>query len=380
MNSATAWYHLTNVKDVATPGLLVNPELVEQNVLRMLEWVDGEPSRLCPHVKTHKLPQIIRLQLNHGIRNFKVATLAEAEMVARCGADSVLVAHQPVGPNVIRLAQLAKRIPDTEFGTIADDPQAVHRLAESCQSLDIEVPVLIDLNVGMNRTGIEISDAAEKLYLLIDQTAGLRCGGLHAYDGHIEMGDPNTTKTQVEHIARNVMRFRERLISLGLPVPRIVAGGTTTSPFHAQFSPDIEVSAGTTVLWDAGQSTKQPASKFQSAAILISRVISKPTADRICLDLGHKSVASEMPHPRVHWLGIGDYRTVGHSEEHLVIETPRASEFLVGDVMYGIPTHICPTVALHQFVITVENQTATGKWRVIARDREPDFGETSFAT
>jgi D-threonine aldolase len=101
----------------------------------------------------------------------------------------------------------------------------------------------------------------------------------------------------------------------------------------------------------------------------LSRVVSKPTPDRLCLDLGHKAVASEMPHPRVVFLNLPDARPVVHSEEHLVLETPQASRFKVGHCVYGIPWHVCPTVALHSKALVVRNGMAGGGWEITARQR-----------
>jgi D-serine deaminase-like pyridoxal phosphate-dependent protein len=132
---------------------------------------------------------------------------------------------------------------------------------------------------------------------------------------------------------------------------------------------DIEVSSGTSVLWDAGQPTFTPPLDIQNAAVLLARVISRPTGNRICLDLGHKAVASEMQPPRVTLFGLEEARAVMHSEEHLVLETERAGDFPPGTVLYGVPTHICPTVALQSEVWCVRNQRATEKWPVVARTR-----------
>ncbi len=99
-------------------------------------------------------------------------------------------------------------------------------------------------------------------------------------------------------------------------------------------------------------------------------VISKPGDNLICVDLGHKAIASENPHPRVTLLGLEDAKAIQQSEEHLVLETPLAGNYKVGDCIYGIPRHICPTVALYMSAVVVENQRATTTWRITARDRK----------
>lgn len=166
-----------------------------------------------------------------------------------------------------------------------------------------------------------------------------------------------------------VLALRAKLQAEGLSVPRLVAGGTPTFPIHASRT-DRECSPGTYVFWDFGYGNRFKDLDFQLAAILLVRVISKPGDNRLCLDLGHKAVAAENPHPRVFFPQLPDAIAVSQSEEHLVIETPRANEFSVGDCLYGVPRHICPTVALHGTVVVVENGRATTRWQVQARERK----------
>jgi len=108
---------------------------------------------------------------------------------------------------------------------------------------------------------------------------------------------------------------------------------------------------------------------FVAAALVLTRVVSKPGPNLLCLDLGHKAIASEMPQPRVEFLNLKDATAVTHSEEHLVVETAQAADFELGDCLYGVPRHICPTVALHAEAVVIEDGKRTGCWRVVARDR-----------
>jgi D-serine deaminase-like pyridoxal phosphate-dependent protein len=162
--------------------------------------------------------------------------------------------------------------------------------------------------------------------------------------------------------------LRRRLEREGLTVPRVVAGGTPTFPMHAA-RPEVECSPGTCVLWDAGYGTNLPDLDFLPAAVLLTRVISKPSRNRLCLDLGHKGLASEMPPPRVVFLNLPGATPATHSEEHLVVETPHADRSAVGDCVYGIPWHICPTVALHSEAVVVRDGRAEGRWKITGRER-----------
>jgi D-serine deaminase-like pyridoxal phosphate-dependent protein len=148
----------------------------------------------------------------------------------------------------------------------------------------------------------------------------------------------------------------------------VVAGGTPTFPIHAR-NPDVECSPGTYVLWDFGYADLMPDLPFELAALLLTRVVSKPGGNRLCLDLGHKAVAAENPQPRVRFLNLPYARPVMHSEEHLVIETEFAERFKVGDCLYAVPKHICPTVALHDEAVVVDQGQAVDRWVISARGR-----------
>ena len=330
--------------------------------------IAGDPARLRPHVKTHKLGPLVARQLALGIDKFKAATIAETEMCAQAGAPDVLLAMPPVGPNIGRLCALAKKYPGTRFSTLFDDAGALRALGAAAMNAGLTLDVFLDLDCGQNRTGILAGSQAMDLYRLATTTRGLRVAGLHAYDGHIHEPDPVKRRAMFEAAFAPVLAFRQQLESAGLPVPVLVAGGSPTFPFHARHK-DRQYSPGTTVLWDFGYGDKYPEMGFQHAALLLTRVVSKPLPDRLCLDLGHKAVAAENPHPRVRFIELPEAKAVSQSEEHLVIESPRAGEFAVGDALHGIPLHICPTVALHSEATVVRGGAAVERWPIAARAR-----------
>ena len=361
------WFRLHDESAIPSPALLLFRDRIEHNLRLMIE-ITGGPARLRPHVKTHKLGQLVARQIEMGITKFKASTIAESEMCATAGAPDVLLAFPQAGPNVARLCELARKFPKTAFSVVADDPSAVRALSAAALTAGVTLGVFVDLDCGMHRTGIAPGDAAVELYRLIATSPALRAAGLHAYDGHIQEAAPAARRAICDAEFAPVLALRAKLESLGLPVPVLIAGGTPTFPIHASH-PDRECSPGTTVLWDFGYGDKFPDLAFQTAAVLLTRVVSKPAPDRLCLDLGHKSVAAEMPHPRVKILELPDAVAVMHSEEHLVIETPRAGEFPVGSVLHGIPRHICPTVALHAEALIVEGGRVTEAWPILARAR-----------
>ncbi len=361
------WFHLRDEAAISSPALLLFRERIEHN-LRLMIQIAGGPARLRPHVKTHKLGPLVARQMELGVTKFKTSTIAETEMCAATGAPDVLLAFPQTGPNVARLCELARRFPKTKISVVADDPSAVRALSTAATVTGVTFGVFVDLDCGMHRTGIAPGDRAVELYRRIAESPALRPAGLHAYDGHISEPAPVARRTQCEAEFAPVLALRAKLEAMGLPVPVLVAGGTPTFPIHAAHT-DRECSPGTTVLWDFGYGEKYPDLAFQTAAVLLARVVSRPAPDRLCLDLGHKSVASEMPHPRVRFLELPDAVALMHSEEHLVIESPRAQEFTIGQTLHGIPRHICPTVALHSDALVIEDGRVVETWPVAARAR-----------
>lgn len=361
------WYAVEKADEIPSPTLVVHVDRVRENLRRMIA-IAGGVDRLRPHVKTHKMAEVIRLQLQAGISKFKCATIAEAEMLARAGAADVLLAYPVVGPNVARLAKLVAAFPATKFTALADDAHAIQAFSRQFADRERPLEVLIDLDVGMRRSGIAPGPAAVERYRLLAELPGIAPGGLHVYDGHVRDADLAERTQHADAAFAPVEALCRELRRADLPVPRIVAGGTPTFPIHARHH-DRECSPGTCVFWDIGYATKFPDLDFLHAAVLLTRVVSKPTSDRLCLDLGYKAVSPDNPSPRVSLLDLPDATAVVHSEEHLTVETGRAADFSVGDVLYGVPYHICPTVALYREAVVVEHGRATGKWTVDARDR-----------
>jgi len=361
------WYEIANVDDIASPALAFYPDRIEENIRRMIR-IAGRAGRLRPHVKTHKTPEIVRVQLKHGITRFKCSTIAEAEMTAAAGAPDVLLAMQPVGPAIARFFALKRKFPGTSFSAVVDSEEVVVNIARAAAGSGADARLWLDVNSGMNRTGIAPGDEAVRLYRLIQESSGLTAGGLHVYDGHIHESDPAARARQCDDEFAPVEAMIHALQAAGLHVPAVVAGGSPTFPVHAKRA-GVELSPGTPLLWDAGYAASFPDLDFLVAAVLVGRVVSKPAPGRVCLDFGTKALASEMPQPRVSLLDIGGYRIAGHNEEHLVIEPDDPGRFRVGDVMYGVPIHICPTVARYENASVVEGGRCTGEWRIAARNR-----------
>jgi D-serine deaminase-like pyridoxal phosphate-dependent protein len=364
-------YAIDDTSAIYSPGLVFFLDLIRRNIARAVELA-GSAERLRPHVKTHKTREIVRLELEAGVSKHKVATLAEAEMVASCGAPDVFLAYPVVGPNCQRLAKLLRAYPGTRFSVTADHPAAVEALSAVLSSQGVTVDVLLDLDVGQHRTGIAPGPEAAALYETIDRLPGLTPGGLHVYDGHNHI--ESFVERQAAALAQlePALKLRAALEQRGLPVPRLVAGGTPTFPVYARLDlPGLECSPGTLVLHDHGYGTRfADMTGFTAAALLLTRVISRPTPTRVTFDLGYKAVASDPPAgKRCVLLGVPSYDAVLQNEEHLVIETPLADRFKPGDEVLAVPTHVCPTVAMHQRAYVIEGGKLAGTWDVVGRDR-----------
>ncbi len=362
----SAWYKIESTDNIVSPTLLLYPERIEKNIQLMLEMV-GKPERLRPHIKTHKTREIIEMQMAYGIHKFKCATIAEAELLGQCGARDILLAIQPVGANISRFFQLIAQFPDSAFSAIVDNARIIALISEKAASKKIRVPLFLDLNTGMNRTGIKPDEKAADLCQSISKDPNLIFRGLHAYDGHIREPDIVDRKKVCDAAYHMVLKLKTELEKKGIPVETIIMGGSPTFPIHAQRQ-EVEASPGTTLLWDERYSSSFQEMKFLHAAVLLTRIISKPAPNVICLDLGHKSIAPEMNFPRVKIFGLEDCEQTGQSEEHLVLSCPSGKSVEVGDIFYAIPMHICPTVAKYPKLITVANGAVTGSWKVAARD------------
>lgn len=359
-----------DTSQILSPGLVLFRDLVEKNIEEMLR-VAGSPQRLRPHCKTHKMPAIVKLQLDRSITQHKCATLAEAEMLAQAGAKDIFLAYNPVGPNIGRVMRFVQRYPQVRFAVTADHPQAIAALGEALAAAGREVEVLLDIDCGQHRTGVPAGPQAAALYEQIAATRGLIAAGLHVYDGHNHQTDLEERRRAVLDSIGPALELRRELEHRGLPVPRVVAGGSGSFPILAGLDePGLELSPGTVIFHDWGYQQTFPDLRFTPAAWLLTRVISRPTPQRVTLDLGYKAVASDPPAGnRVFFPDLPDARCVLQNEEHLVLETAEAARFRPGDSLWALPRHICPTCALHRDVTVVSRGRVVDTWPVAARDR-----------
>jgi D-serine deaminase-like pyridoxal phosphate-dependent protein len=363
------WYHIKEIDKLDSPALVVFPERVKANIQTAISMV-ADVNRLRPHVKTNKSAEATRLLMEAGITKFKCATIAEAEMLGMIGAPDVVLAYQPLGPKLQRFIELIKKFAATKYSCLTDNLSAAKEQAKAFEENNLQVPVYVDLNVGMNRTGIIPGKEAIALCQFCFSAKGIKFAGLHAYDGHIRNKDFLIRTKECNDAFITVEKLKEDLLQIDVFVSNIIVGGSPTFSIHAKRK-NVECSPGTFIYWDKGYTDLCPEQNFLPAAVLVTRIISLPSTTRVSTDLGHKSVAAENEIARrVFFLNASDLTAVSQSEEHLVCEVKENHNYKTGDILYGIPYHICPTVALYERVYTIEDGKVTDEWKNIARDRK----------
>jgi D-serine deaminase-like pyridoxal phosphate-dependent protein len=357
---------------VPTPSLVVYPELLYDNISRAVQQV-GDAARLRPHFKTHKTIQVVHFLQSFGVTKHKCATIAEAETLAAAGAKDVILAYPLVGPNVGRYRKLREARPDVVFRTIVDDSRSLDSLLDSKGEHEPPLELLVDVNVGMDRTGTAIDDRAADLYRRISSDPRAVPAGLHVYDGHTNQPDAEVRTAQVDRVWSAMQEFVGKLEAEGLSAPRIVVGGTGGFARWGELcrsEPRLECSPGTLFLNDWGYYSKYADLPYFPSIVLLTRVVSKPRTGRMTLDLGSKAVSSDADvAKRVKLLGLPGAEIIGQHEEHLVVETPDADSIEIGTLFYAWPNHVCPTVALHQELLVSEAGDIVDAWPVVARDR-----------
>ncbi len=363
-------YELDDIAELLTPSVVVFDELLQGNLRKMLE-IAGGPQRLRPHCKTHKTRQLVERWVQLGVLRHKCATFAEAEMAALAGASDVLLAYNLVGPNLRRAVEYRRRFPSVRFAVTADHSQPLRELSDIMASAGLTINVLLDVDSGQHRTGIADRADALRLYREMATLPGVAPAGLHLYDGQNHQSDPIERGKAVEQVWNIGRNLADAIEAQGMPVEAIVAGGTGSFPvFARQSDPRLQLSPGTCVFHDQGYRECFPDLPFVPAALLATRVISRPTADRLTLDLGYKAVASDPPAgKRLHFPDLPNAVEILQNEEHLVLQTDQANRYQPGDLLLAIPRHICPTCALHSFLYVVRDGKVVEQWDVVARDR-----------
>lgn len=363
-------YHFQNEDEIPSPQLIYYPQIIRKNIERMIEMAGGT-ERLWPHIKTHKMESVTKMLLSYGIVRLKCATISECEMAAAAGAKEVLLAYPLVSINIRRFLLLVRCFPDCRFYAIGDDTTQVRTLGAVAEMNDIRVRLLMDIDIGQHRTGVPLQKV-KTVYKHWYKLPGIELVGFHCYDGHRHESDSVLRDTLIKQADLEIEDLRSSLIREGYDCSVAVMGCTPSFPSHRMYCSGF-LSPGTCVVQDVGYRDAFPDLPFVPGAVLLTRVISRPTEKSFTLDLGTKAVACDPPLPRVKVIGFEDALTLVHNEEHLVLVVPddRKKDIPeIGTVLYALPEHICPTTALYPFVAAVEDGRIVAWWDVTARDRK----------
>jgi D-serine deaminase-like pyridoxal phosphate-dependent protein len=361
-------YHFDGEREIPSPALVYYEDVIAENIKKTLA-IAGGAERMWPHVKTHKNAAVIRMLRASGIKRFKCATIAEAEMCARCGAEHILIAYPLVGPAIGRFIALNLRYTGSAFWASGDDLEQLSLLGAAACAAGLTIPALVDVNCGMNRTGVPLEDAAlNNFCLAAARIPGLKLKGFHCYDGNLGIKDAGERESAVAAETKKLLAARKALEAAGQNLPVVVMGGTPTFPFHARNGGTF-LSPGTLFIQDHGYDAKYRDMTFTPGAALLTRVVSRPARELFTLDLGYKAISADHGVERGIIAGFPDAAPESHSEEHWVFRMSGGGP-AVGSILYVIPTHICSTTVLYPGVYVVRGGRLANYWETTARDRK----------
>ena len=365
-------YRVTGLEDVLTPALVVYPEVIGANIERTFDLLGGA-DRWRVHLKTAKLGYAMRALIERGVRHFKCATTLELLVACRSGAADVLLAYPVMGANARRVREIADQFPDARISVLAENEEQVEQWRSG------RVGIFLDINPGMNRTGIEPAhrDKVIRVVRTIED-GGLEFRGLHYYDGQYgELEEPERTRAAHAGYDRLLELVRD-IERSGVRVSEIITAGTPTFPCSLAYEGfhgggfTHRVSPGTILYCDATSLAQLPAAYGYAPAVLVlARVVSRPHEGVITCDAGHKAVSADAGVPTCVVVGHSELKPRSPSEEHLPMALDKAAAGpRVGEELYLLPRHICPTVNNFDNALVVRDGRVESVEKVSARGRE----------
>ena len=372
------------LEHLITPALLIYPRIVESNIQATLQLAGGDPNRWRPHLKTSKIPAVIRFLIAAGVQNFKCSTTLELLTASELWRKDILLAFSAVGANARRVVQIAKMFPNTRISVLVESADQLPAWRGT------DIGVFLDINSGMNRTGVNQAGIEEITDL--SKRAGSQFRGLHYYDGHMSGVPASEREARAHDGYRQVVEIVEALSRAQINVEEVITSGTPAAPYALSFLPFHHasfvhrISPGTVVYNDMTSLEQLPGLGYQPAALVLSSVVSHPTAEVVTCDAGHKSVSADAGVPTCTVLEHEEFKPLKPSEEHLPIncdEAPACPK--IGDKLYLLPRHVCPTVnnfdealfIVDGQVSSVESVTARGHERPMLRDESSPSMVTS---
>jgi D-serine deaminase-like pyridoxal phosphate-dependent protein len=345
-----------------TPALCLDIAALEQNIQRMSAFLATRPAKLRPHSKTHKSPAIAWLQLRAGAIGITCAKLGEAEVMARAGIRDLLIANQIVGAD--KIARLVSLAAYTDVMVAVDDPTNAAVLSTAASAKGVKLRVLIEVNVGMNRCGVEPGAPALALARQILSLPGLRFDGLMGYEGHTVMITDLAERTTAAHEAMHkLVATRDLLMQNGIEVNIVSGGGSGTYAITGEYPGLTEIQAGSYATMDARY--REVGLDFQLALSVVAQVISVPTLGDAIIDAGLKTLTTEFGLPCV--LHPAGWRVLSLSEEHGHLIREGGAPLQVGDRVELLPSHGCTTINLHDTYHVTRNDLVEALWPVAGR-------------
>jgi D-serine deaminase-like pyridoxal phosphate-dependent protein len=345
--------------ELVTPALVLDLPAAKRNITRMADAIRGMPAEIRPHIKVHKSPELARLQVEAGAIGLSTATVWEAIVLVRSGLDHIFVVNTVAGPRKIQaLAALAR---DADLMVAVDDASNVAALSAAAVAARSTLGILVEVDTGMDRCGVDTPEEARELARLVATTPGLRLMGLTGYEGHCSLTPDHDQRLAKE---RKAMAFFVEVAELlereGLPCPIRSAGGTATWDWTATHPGITEIQAGTYVVMDNFHG--RMVGGFEHSLTVQATVISR-RPDRVIVDAGGKS------------MGAGDFASiVGHplpsfrfDEEHGVFDASGGTTLKVGDVVSLVPGYSPSTVNWYDAYHVVEDDVVVDIWPVIPR-------------
>jgi D-serine deaminase-like pyridoxal phosphate-dependent protein len=371
-------YLIDDASELFTPALAIYPEIVDQNIATTIRLLSGDPSRWRPHVKTAKLQFIMHRLVQRGIGQAKCSTTRELSTACAAGIKDVLLAYPVVGANALRVREIAAENPQVQISALAENP------AQAAAWKGSRVGIFIDVNPGMNRTGIE----QDHIHVILEvaaaiTNAGLEFRGLHYYDGHLTAPSFEEREKLAHCGYDRLMEVVSVVERSGFRIEEVITSGTPAFPCAATYAPFREssflhrASPGTVVFSDVTSLAQLPGDwGYKPAAVVVSTVVSHPHPNLFTCDAGHKAVSADAGVPTCVVAGHLDCSPLKPSEEHLPIEVKSGRRPEIGDLLYLIPRHVCPTVNNFDDALMIESNRIVGMETVTARGHESPLRRT----
>lgn len=352
------------IHEIPTPALVVDINALERNIQRMAEFYAESNCKLRPHFKAHKTPAIAKRQLVAGsCTGLTCATVSEAEVTVREGiTNDILIANEVIGPG--KAARVAKLAAQADVKVAVDSEVGLKDLERAARAEGIEIGVLVDVSVGLPRCGIAPGEPALDLARRVAATEGVRLRGLMGYEGHLVGIEDRAEREE------GAQRAMERLISTahmvrgaGLPCDVVSAGGTGTYDITGRIEGITEIQAGSYVLMDTAYAKLDI--PFELAFTVLGTVLSRPEPHVCVADNGHKACSVDHGNPAIK--GIEGASVLFLSDEHATIILPPESTVAVGGHIELWPSHVDPTINLHDVMFAVDGDEVIAVWPVAAR-------------